>query len=91
VNIGGSIAVTVIGAIFAFAIEDRIPGIDMFTLGIIIMMGGGVWLVLSLLFRAKRDQTEVLTTTEITEQKSTEEGDIVIRRTDREVFTDDDA
>jgi hypothetical protein len=92
VNIGGAIAVIVVGAIIAFAIEGRVPGIDTVAFGIIVMVGGAVWLVLSLVLRAGRNQTEVLTTTEVTEHKSTGDGrDVIVRRTDQEVFTDDDA
>jgi hypothetical protein len=90
-NIGGAIAVIVIGAILAFAVEDRLPAVDTVALGIIIMAGGAVWLVLSLVLRAGRDQTEVLTTTEVVERKPTEDGgDVIVRRTDQEVFTDED-
>lgn len=90
-NIGGAIAVIVIGAILALAVEDRLPGIDTVAIGIIIMIGGSIWLVLSLVFRAGRDQTEVLTTTETTERTTTDDGrDVIVRRTDREVFTDDE-
>ncbi|MGF1646816.1 MAG: DUF6458 family protein [Kineosporiaceae bacterium] len=91
-NIGGAITVIVVGAILAFAVEDRLPGIDTVALGIIVMIGGAVWLVLTLVLRAGRSQTEVLTTTEVTEHKSTGQGgDVIVRRTDQEVFTDDDA
>jgi hypothetical protein len=91
VNIGGAIAVIVFGAILAVAVENRLPGIDIVAIGIIIMVGGAIWLVLSLVFRAGRDQTEVLTTTETTETTTTDDGrDIVVRRIDREVFNDDE-
>jgi predicted signal transduction protein with EAL and GGDEF domain len=92
VHIGGAIAVIVVGAIIAFAVEDRIPGIDTVAFGIIVVAGGAVWLVLSLVLRAGRSQTEVLTTTEVTEHRSTGDGrDVIVRRTEQEVFTDDDA
>lgn len=46
-SIGLGIALVVLGAIFAFAVEVPIPGLDGHALGWILMLGGAIALVLS--------------------------------------------
>jgi len=88
VSVGASIALLILGAILAFGIDDQLPGVDIFAIGVIIMVGGGTALVLGITLRMGRERR--LATTEVTERQSTERGDVVIRRTEREVLDDDD-
>lgn len=87
-SIGAGIALLVLGAILAFGIEDQLPGIDIFAIGVIIMMGGAIYLVLGATLRVGRERR--LSTTEVTERQATDRGDVIIRRTEREVLDDDD-
>ncbi len=87
-SIGASIALLILGAILAFGVDDRLPSVDLFAIGIIVMVGGGVGLVLGIVLRMGRERR--LSTTEITERQSTDSGDVVTRRIDRDVLSDDD-
>ncbi len=49
-SIGVSIFLIAIGAILAFAVNVTIEGIDLDTVGVILMIAGGLGLVISLLF-----------------------------------------
>ena len=49
-SIGASIFLLVIGAILTFAVEVGTPGFNINTVGIILMIGGAIGLVLSVLF-----------------------------------------
>ena len=49
-SIGVGIFLTVLGAILAFAIETDVPGINVNTLGVILMVTGFVVVLYSLLF-----------------------------------------
>jgi hypothetical protein len=49
-SIGVGIFLTVLGAILAFAIETDVPGINVNTLGVILMVTGAVVILYSLLF-----------------------------------------
>jgi drug/metabolite transporter (DMT)-like permease len=49
-TIGGSIALIVLGAILAFAVEFDVAGLSISTIGIILMIGGLVGLVFGLAF-----------------------------------------
>lgn len=46
-TIGGSIALIVIGAILAFAVEYELAGINIDVIGYILMIGGVIGLILS--------------------------------------------
>lgn len=52
-NIGGPITLGIIGAILAFAVSDVIEGVDLTTIGYILMAGAAIWLVLSLIFNSR--------------------------------------
>ncbi len=54
-TIGGSIALILIGAILAFAVEFEVSGIEIQTIGVILMIGGLIGLVfgLAMLYRAR--------------------------------------
>ncbi len=47
-TIGGSIALIVLGAILAFAVELDVAGVDLNTVGLILMLGGAAGLILGL-------------------------------------------
>lgn len=48
-KIGSSIALIVLGAILSFAVSDAIEGVDLTLIGYILMAGGAIGLVLSLM------------------------------------------
>ncbi|WP_300084111.1 hypothetical protein [Propioniciclava sp.] len=56
-NIGGPIALGVLGAIMAFAMQDIIPGFDTRTVGFILLVAAGLWLVFG--FVAARPRTRI--------------------------------
>jgi hypothetical protein len=47
--IGGSLVLVAVGAVMAFAIEDRIEGVDLYTAGLIFMVVGAIGLMISLI------------------------------------------
>ncbi len=53
-TIGGSIALIVIGAVLALAVQFDPQGLDLNMIGVILMIGGSVGLVLSLVFNQRR-------------------------------------
>lgn len=70
-KIGSSIALIVLGAILAFAISDVIDGIDLTMAGYILMGGGAIGLVLSLIF-ANKSNTSTSRVAEAGPQGTTE-------------------
>ncbi len=54
---GGSIALLALGAILAFAVQDRLSGIDLVTVGYICMAAGALGIVLSLVVNGQRQRT----------------------------------
>jgi hypothetical protein len=50
VGIGASIVLLVVGAILTFAIDVTMKGVDLETVGVILMIAGGLGLIISLLF-----------------------------------------
>ena len=53
-SIGGGVAVIVVGAILTFALTGSVRGIDLHIVGIILMFGGALGLLPSLLVRSRR-------------------------------------
>lgn len=53
-NIGVSLFLLTIGAILTFAVDVSIRGLDLTTVGVILMVVGGVWFLLSLILLANR-------------------------------------
>jgi hypothetical protein len=53
-NIGVSLFLLTIGAILTFAVDVSVRGLDLTTVGIILMIVGGVWFLLSLLLIVNR-------------------------------------
>ena len=49
-GIGASVVLLVVGAIMTFALDVTTEGIDLDTVGVILMIAGGLGLVISLLF-----------------------------------------
>ena len=56
-TIGGSIGLIVLGAILAFAVEIELAGLDLGTVGFIMMIGGVVGLVVGLSMRQRATRT----------------------------------
>lgn len=59
-RIGGSLFLIAVGAIMKWAITDHVKNVDLSTVGIILMIVGGVGLVLSLILTATRRRTDVI-------------------------------
>ncbi|QGH68165.1 DUF6458 family protein [Pseudactinotalea sp. HY158] len=74
-RIGSSIALIIIGAILAFAISDVVEGVNLTLIGYILMAGGLLGLILSVVFSARRGRT----TTTIQQSGP---GGVTERRTD---------
>ena len=53
-NIGVSLFLLTIGAILTLAVDVSIRGLDLTTVGIILMIVGGAWFLLSLILLANR-------------------------------------
>jgi Domain of unknown function (DUF6458) len=53
-NIGVSLFLLTIGAILTFAVNVSVSGLDLNTVGVILMAVGGVWLLLTLILLANR-------------------------------------
>ncbi len=53
-NIGVSLFLLIIGSILTFAVDVSVRGLDLTTVGIILMIFGGIWFLLSLIFIANR-------------------------------------
>jgi hypothetical protein len=57
VTIGLGIGLLVIGAILSFAVRDSISGVDLTTIGYILMGGGALALILGLVTNAQATNT----------------------------------
>jgi hypothetical protein len=53
---GGAIALLALGAILAFAVQDRLSGIDLVAVGYICMAAGALGIVLSLMVNGQRER-----------------------------------
>ncbi len=53
---GGSIALIALGAVLAFAVQDRWSGIDLEVVGYICMAAGALGIVLTLIVNGQRDR-----------------------------------
>lgn len=53
---GGSIALIALGAVLAFAVQDRLSGIDLVMVGYICMAAGALGILLSLIVNGQRDR-----------------------------------
>lgn len=52
-TIGGSLFLIAVGAILKFAVTDSIAGIELATIGVILMIVGAIGLLLGLLFMSR--------------------------------------
>ena len=57
-GIGVSIFLLAVGAILTFAVDAQVSGLDLSTIGIILMIAGGVGILLTLLVWGPRDRVE---------------------------------
>ena len=55
-GIGASITLLAIGAILAFAVDAEISGLDISTIGVILMVCGAIGLLLTMLVFGRRDR-----------------------------------
>jgi hypothetical protein len=53
---GGSIALIALGAVLAFAVQDRLSGVDLVAVGYICMAAGALGIVLSLAVNGRRER-----------------------------------
>lgn len=54
--IGGSIFLLALGAILAFAVQDRLEGVELTTIGYILMAAGALGIVVSLIINGQRTE-----------------------------------
>jgi Na+/melibiose symporter-like transporter len=55
-TIGTSLFLLAVGAILKFAIEDSVSGVDLGTIGVILMIVGIIGLILSFFYLSTRDR-----------------------------------
>ncbi len=55
-TLGASIALIVIGAILAFAVDFQVAGVDIQVIGYILMLGGLVGAILTVALSSRRDR-----------------------------------
>ena len=58
-GIGASITLLAIGAILAFAVNAEVSGLDISTIGVILMVCGAIGLLLTMLVVGRRDRVGV--------------------------------
>jgi Flp pilus assembly protein TadB len=58
--IGGSLFLIAVGAILKFAVSDRVNGVNLGVVGIILMIVGGIGLIISVVWMSSRRRTEVI-------------------------------
>ncbi|MBT0768367.1 hypothetical protein KIH74_05495 [Kineosporia sp. J2-2] len=66
--IGGGIALLVVGGILSFGVRDRVSDLDLTAIGWILMAGGVLAIVLSLVLNRQRTNTSH---TEVVERRNT--------------------
>ena len=64
-SIGAGIALFVIGAILAFAVNVDVPGINLDMIGYILMGAGALVFLLGIVLMARRRQTDTVTRTAV--------------------------
>ncbi|MFJ6652266.1 DUF6458 family protein [Microbacterium sp. NPDC091313] len=64
-SIGAGIALFVIGAILAFAVQVAVPGVSLALIGYILMAAGAVVFILGLIFMFRRRATDTVTRTAV--------------------------
>ena len=81
-TIGSGIGLIVLGAILAFGIEDSLPGVNLYVIGLILMAAGVAGIVIGLVMQASRRGPRKLSRTQVVEQNDTPTGQETITRTD---------
>jgi hypothetical protein len=61
-KIGGALLLIAVGAILKFAVTKRVSGIDLSTVGVVLMIVGAVGLLLTLILTTTRRRTDVIRT-----------------------------
>jgi hypothetical protein len=61
-RIGGALLLIAVGAILKYAVTKHVSGINLSTVGIVLMIVGGVGLVLTLILMMTRRRTDVIRT-----------------------------
>lgn len=59
-RIGGSLFLIAVGAVLKFAVTDKVNGIDLQTIGVVLMIVGAIGLVLTLILLSMRRRTDVV-------------------------------
>lgn len=59
-SLGASLILIAIGAILRFAVSDQVNGVDLQTIGVILMIVGAVGLIISLIWMSTRRRTDVI-------------------------------
>jgi hypothetical protein len=59
-RIGGSLFLIALGAILKFAVTANVNGVDIGTIGVILMIVGAIGLVISLIWMSTRRRTDVI-------------------------------
>ncbi|MHA3703239.1 DUF6458 family protein [Jatrophihabitans sp. YIM 134969] len=59
-RIGASLFLIAVGAILRFAVTDQINGVDLSTVGVILMVVGAVGLLITLVLMSTRRRTDVI-------------------------------
>ena len=68
-GIGTSIFLIAVGAILKYAVTDTFSGIELATVGVILMVVGIIGLVVSLLFLARADRGTLVTRDRVVERE----------------------
>lgn len=68
-RIGGPIILAAIGAILYFAVPNAVEEVPLGTIGIILMIAGGIWLVLELIMGRPRSSV-------VSEQRTVNDGGV---------------
>lgn len=85
VNIGGPIALFILGAVLYFALKVDTPGVDASMVGLIAMIGGGLWLVVGVIMGSQKRKATT-TARDVTHDPSAPGGQ---RVNESEVATED--
>lgn len=84
-TIGSGIALIILGAILAFGIDaDQFGGINVQTIGYILMIGGLVGTLIGVGLMSRRTAPRRTSRTEVVEQNETPTGTETVRRTDND-------
>ncbi len=84
-TIGSGIALIILGAILAFGIDaDQFGGINVQTIGYILMIGGLVGTLIGVGLMSRRTAPRRTSRTEVVEQNQTPTGTETVRRTDND-------